>query len=218
MVPPVQFKSQVCDIRRASSPVPRQIVADVNALYFVYYPNFHALAAAGGRVPIAYQTAEYPKWIAKASRQKAGLFTSPVTVGELVRLVEYAELEALWITSPANFGKPFSPIVAKQARYDFHSHLARIRQCAMSVVAAMHRQVELLPRFKSEIIELDAVLAEWAGSAGDFNDAFLVANAKLAGISDVISDDADLVTFAGIRVHTANKNTVERAHAAGMLI
>jgi hypothetical protein len=55
-------------------------------------------------------------------------------------------------------------------------------------------------------------------SAGDFGDAALVAAAKRAGMPRIISDDADLITFNGITLYTANQRAIDAASRSGTLI
>jgi len=58
----------------------------------------------------------------------------------------------------------------------------------------------------------------WVESTADFGDAHLVATAKGAGIANILSDDADLITFEGIAVYTANQTAIGAAQASGKLI
>ena len=94
-------KAQVVDITRPGPALPQQVAVDAGVLYFVYYPNFTDLQLAGGTLPRAYQLQDYAAWLNKALRARAALFTSAVTLGEFVRLAEYAEMEAVWMTAPA---------------------------------------------------------------------------------------------------------------------
>lgn len=55
MIPRPLIKADVVDIRNRNSTLPKRIVADANILYVINY-DFTALAAAGCRVPPAYQT------------------------------------------------------------------------------------------------------------------------------------------------------------------
>jgi predicted nucleic acid-binding protein len=85
-------------------------------------------------------------------------------------------------------------------------------------LAAACKRVELLPKFKGAEEELTRAVEEWASSAGDFTDALLVGAAKFADITDILSDDVDLVTFEGITVYTANRNSIDAADVAGKLL
>ena len=45
-----------------------------------------------------------------------------------------------------------------------------------------------------------------------------MATAKRAGIANILSDDADLISFEGIVVYTANQTAIGAAQASGRLI
>ena len=125
----------------------------------------------------------------------------------MLRLVEYAELEALSVTNPAWLsGTRFTPAACKQARYaGTPADLGLIRQRANNDLQSARKVVTLLPRWADAGDEHNAALKEWLASAGDFGDAALVANAKYVQVPHVLADDIDLLTFDGITVYTANQ-------------
>ena len=119
MVPTNLVRAQVVDITNPKAVIPRQIVVDASVLYFVHYPNFAALAGAGGNPPRDYQTRRYPAWVGRAARAipPTRFYAALFTFGEFVRACEYAELEALWRTDPSTpSGALFSPKECKAAR------------------------------------------------------------------------------------------------------
>lgn len=219
MIAPALVKAQVVDITRPQATFPRQVAVDANVLYFVHYPNFAELARAGGKTPATHQTNTYAAWITKALKAGTKLFASTFTLGEFLRLTEYAELESFWLTHPLTpSGSQFSPREGKQARYEYPTDMAAIRRRSMTFLAAVRKTVELFPKFKSEIVELDEVSGAWESSAGDFADAFLVASARLVGMRHLLTDDGDLLTFDGLTVYTANRSAIQAAANAGKLL
>ena len=78
--------------------------------------------------------------------------------------------------------------------------------------------MEILPQVGRDGDFFTGAVKEWLPSTSDFSDAILVAAAKRAGIPRIVSDDADLISFEGITVYTANRNAIESALAAGKLI
>src|SRR5438874_1881305 len=103
-------KARVVDITRPNCPIPSQMAVDANVLYFIYYPNFSDLRLAGGKTPHSYQLQTYPQWFNKALQAKTMFFAPEVTFGEFVRLAEYAEIEAIWVTDPNRAAmESFSP-------------------------------------------------------------------------------------------------------------
>lgn len=218
MLPPHLVKARVIDITKPGAPLPRQAVIDASVLYFTYYPNFGQLAAAGGKSPKGYQTSRYPAWIKQALKAGSQLFATPVTLGEFVRAMEYAQLEMIWRNDPATpAGEDFSPAKCKQARYTYAAQLSRSRQDAISFLVQARKSLRLLPQFKNETDQLDQAVNEWKSSTGDFADALMVANAKYAMVKDLLADDIDLLSFDGITVYTANRTSLQDASAAGKL-
>jgi hypothetical protein len=211
-------RAAVIDITRPGSVLPPRIVTDANVLYFAY-ADFSDLQLAGGRGPQLYQTRDYGAWFKRAFQNKTACFASAVTFGEFLRLVEYVDLEARWLTDPARTaGELFSPQVAKRMRYTLTPfELEAVRKRAELRLAAARKSVDLLPRWEQVTAEMDAARAAWIGSAGDFGDAILVANARYVSIPHVLSDDIDLLSFDGITVHTANRRSIDAARQAGKL-
>ena len=82
----------------------------------------------------------------------------------------------------------------------------------------MRKSVELLPQLDKEADSFTASVNLWLPSTCDFNDAILVARANRAGIPRIISDDADLASFDGITLYTANRSVIEAARMAGKLV
>lgn len=210
-------KARVVDITSPRAPLPKCAVIDANVLYFVFYPNFDQLRAAGGQQP--YQAPNYQRWWKRAAGSTTRFFASPQSFGEFLRTVEYAELEALWLTdSNTPSGERFSPIKCKESRYANLTRLSSIRSKALATLASARKTVELLPKLGTAEQEIERCATEWNNSTGDFGDAVLVANGKFVRYTDVVSDDVDLLTFDGITVHTANRKAINAAQDAGKLV
>lgn len=175
-------QSRVVDIRRGNPKFPKNVAVDANALYFCNYAHFDQLRMAGGNAPQHYQTSAYPGWWGKALKSGTKCFTALATLGEFVRLVEYAELEMLWMTAPGRSSdESFSPKIAKSARYEYAGNLPRIREQSRTSLNSLLKTVNLLPRFPSEDVEASQVCDEWQKSIGDFADASLVSAARHVG-------------------------------------
>jgi hypothetical protein len=199
-------QAQVADIRGPGCPLPPQVVVDANALYFTFYPGFHHLTRAGGGAPRTYQTRHYPAWVNRCLRAGTFLYASPTTIGEFIRLCEYAELELRWLqTQPHPPPSPFSGQDCKAMRYSgTPATLQAHRQVVQTALRSLLAIIRLLPCWPAPQQEQADSFAEWLASAGDAADAAMVANAKMAGIPHILSDDRDLMTFAGVTLYTAN--------------
>jgi hypothetical protein len=221
-----QVRSLVIDVRAANmSPLPRQIVADTNVLYWLFYPNFASLQSSGGNSPSPYQRREYPRFWAKATRAGASFCTSVFNLGELAKVVEHSELEMFWRNDPNppqfdpnNPSSSFSPQLCKLSRYHYGSQRPAVRQQIEQTLASVKKNVPLMPCFRSSDDEYARAMIEWMSSAGDFGDAVAVAQSKLTLRAPyVLSDDMDLATFDGITLYTANIRIISDAAQNGML-
>jgi predicted nucleic acid-binding protein len=224
MIPTLLVKAEVVDIQRRSSPLPKRVVADSNVLYVLNY-DFTVLAAAGCRVPRPYQTQHYPAWWKRAVQTGIEISTTASCLAELAHIVERTEMENLWRTDPnrpeldgLHPGQDFSPNFTKVVRYHYHGQLQSIRGSVETTLASARKNVNVLPRIGQDEEALNRAIQVWVKSAADFADAGLVAHAKGAGIVNVVSDDADLMTFEGITVYTANRNAIDAARNAGKLL
>jgi predicted nucleic acid-binding protein len=224
MIHSTSVKARVVDIRPASTTLPASIVADANIIYFIHYDSA-ALVSAGGKPPAPYQLNHYPRWWGRAVSKGVVLCTATNCLAEFAHIVERTELEILWRTDPtspeldpANPGQDYSTKYAKAVRYLYASQLKMIRSDVETTLLSVRKTVELLPQVGGDRNLFTSAVKEWLPSASDFSDAILVAAAKLAGIPRIVSDDADLISFEGITVYTANRNAIESASAAGKLV
>jgi predicted nucleic acid-binding protein len=206
MIPSLLVKAEVVDIRNRKSNLPKRVVADANVLYVINY-DFTGLAAAGGRVPPSYQTRHYPAWWKRAAQGGVELCTAASCLAEFAHIVERTELENLWRTDPNRPeldpnrpGQDFSPKYTKTIRNHYYGQIKPIREGVETTLASTRKNVNILPRVGQDEAALNRAIQLWVESAADFGDANLVATAKSAGIANILSDDADLISFEGIVV------------------
>jgi hypothetical protein len=224
MIPSLLVKAEVVDIRNSKSDLPKRVVADANVLYVINF-DFTILAASGGRLPPSYQTWHYPAWWKRAAQAGVELRTAASCLAEIAHIVERTELENLRRTDPNRPeldpnrpGQDFSPRYTKTVRYHYHGQVKPIREGVETTLASTRKNVNILPRVGQDDAALNRAIQLWVESAADFGDANLVATAKSAGIANILSDDADLITFEGIVVYTANQTAIRAAQASGKLI
>ena len=218
-------RAQVIDIRGINSTIPRSIVVDTNILYFVYYdPAF--LSDSGGQAPRRYQLAEYPSWWRRALSGQVLLSTSIGCLSEFCQLVERTELEIRWRNVPEDPesarrdpDEGFTSKVAKDVRYLCIADLPSIRDGVATLLQAILKNVEVLPQPPKQTDReiLASTFRVWERSGCDFTDAALVNLARGAGIPRILTDDADLITFEGITVYTANSSAIDAAKQSGKL-
>jgi hypothetical protein len=224
MISASSVKAEVVDIRGNTASFPRTVVADANVLYFIYY-DFASLAAAGAAVPPHRQRQPYHKWWTQALNCQVTLCSTGSAFSEFVHLVERMELQSEWITDPHrpeldpdNPGQPFSPKYVKNLRYHYRDRLPAIRANAETYLASARKTVELLPEITKGVDTFNATIRAWCSSTADIRDAELVTEAKRAGVSHIVSDDADFVSFDGIRLYSANSAAVAAASESKKLV
>lgn len=225
MITPSHVRANVVDVYNMTSALPSLLAADANVLYWIFYPNFGSLTAAGGRGPAPYQLNDYAAYWARAAAKGCQFLTANVTIGEFAKTSEHSELEALWRVEPVstrpnpNPANRFDARVCKSARYYFAANLPTIRSDIKLTITSMLRSVRLLDiPATTAATQHDSVCTTWLGSLGDFPDASLISTALAQGVTSFLSDDADLATFPGIKLYTANRHTIGAARSAGKLV
>jgi len=227
MITPSHVQASVVDIGNRASTLPASLVVDANILYWIFYPNFGTLTATGARGPAHYQINDYPAYWARAAASGCKFFTANATLGEFAKVSEYAEMEARWRLEPpssrphpdpVNPSTRFDPRVCKCARYYFASDIPGVRSDINLTITSLLRSVTLLNLPATASAQRASECSAWLGSLGDFPDAALISSALAQGITNFLSDDADLTTFPGITLNTANRNAINAARRAGKLV
>ncbi|HEY1629342.1 MAG TPA: hypothetical protein VGF52_05755, partial [Tepidisphaeraceae bacterium] len=83
-----------------------------------------------------------------------------------------------------------------------------MKQLLVKIVASTRKIVEVLGNMKGADFTLDKSMESWTKSLSDYRDAVLVATSDFMGITQMLSDDCDMVTHEGLTVFTANYNTI----------
>jgi predicted nucleic-acid-binding protein len=163
--------------------------------------------------------------VAQALSGHVTLCSTATAFAEFVHLVERMELQCEWVTDPnqpeldpENPGQPFSPKYVKNVRYHYRDRLAAIRANVETYLHSARRNVELLPAINSNVDPFTATVQTWRSSTADISDAVLVAEAKRAGVPNIVSDDADFVSFEGIHLYSANPAVIAVASQSNKLI
>lgn len=205
------------DVYRVAVHVPAAglgVFLDTNVLRFQEYPSDLQLGTVLS--PVTTAQLQYGTWLARLWRGKGTAYTTSVCMGELATLIERTELRARLIKRTG--AKPSDVDIKNERLAMFAAGDQSIRTDVSNVLA--HAKVNTI----SDVKDLSAgpssrtlIHSEWAAAAADWNDAILVATAKAAVTPWILSDDADLVSFAGISLLTANQGAINAAAAAGKL-
>jgi predicted nucleic acid-binding protein len=224
MISAEMVKASVVDIRPPNFPLPSTMAVDANVLYVIGY-DFSSLRIAGGGLPSLYQTRDYPAWWKHAAKGKVSFCTTAWILAEVAHVVERAELEIAWRTDahpleldPDRPGQDFTPKYVKKLRYHYSDRLQGIRESVVEItLRSIRKQLDYMPRREQEEPEFQRTLDAWRLSAADVTDASLVVRAKQAGVTSILSDDADLISFEGITLYTANRKAIDAAKWARKL-
>jgi len=222
MIEAAHVRATVVNIR-TSKQLPARVICDANVLHWVFYPSLAELAAKRNlpHPPQDYQIKLYPAWIKQALQGKATkLFVVPCTLAEFATVVERQNLEFKWITD----GRPelegnttFNTRCCKAARYRYQSRGDKFRNFVRATLKSIEKTVTILKQPCGDLVNHALVENQWAVTLTDFMDATMIEIARWHGVTDFLSDDADLVTVPGITVYTANASAVRAAQMAGRL-
>lgn len=204
-------QATVVDITADTPKAGDAFLVDTNVWYWLTYSR----ASQSARPPANYQTSHYPNYTNTALGAGARIFQSGLSLAELTHLIEKAEYEIFAQANPAIFPNP--------GKFDKNFRHDRIyeRRQAVSEIEAAWAQVTSLA--ESLTINIDAptataALARLQTEKVDGYDLFILESMKCNGVVQVITDDGDFATVAGIQVFTANRNVIQAARIQGKLL
>jgi predicted nucleic acid-binding protein len=205
------IQAQVIDIT-VDSPKPEDVfLVDTNVWYWMTYSR----ASQSVRPPAQYQSTNYPSYTNAVLAVGAKIFQSGLTLAELTHLIERAEFEIFAVANPGIFPDP------KKFNKDFrHSHNTEHSQVVAEVQAAWSQITALADPLALTIDAhtTKAALNRFQAEKVDGYDLFMLEAMKNHGVLQVITDDGDFATVAGIQVFTANRNVISAARSQGKLL
>lgn len=156
-----------------------------------------------------YRYQPYSSFIKSAVNSGSSFNVSIINLAELSHVIERFE----WELVGGEAGQ-YGTIKDFRADPAQHAHVSGEVQAAWAVIMTLATVVDaMLP---SSVIP--HYLAEYASSQSDAYDGLLIEAYKSAGVSQLISGDADWATWAGINLFTANQRVVDAARIQSMLI
>ena len=197
----IVIRADVVDISKDTPRNNENFLVDTNVWYWMTYSkaSLYSLAAP-------YQISSYPRYTQSALSAGAKLNYTGLNSLELTHVSERSEFN---LVGGANTLKEFR-----------HNHCGnRINVCAE--IKSSFSQVESM----GEYFEIDLGKISISNSIGKFGsfevDGYdcLIADYMLSsGLSNIVTDDGDFASVAGITVFTANRNLIQRAQQAGKLL
>lgn len=196
------IQAEVVDIKADSPTATEAFFVDTNVWYWMTYPN-----AATGAFPS--QLSDYPAFVNRALAAGARICYSGLSLAELSHLIEKTEREI--------YEKSVSLIRTKEYRNNLPGERSRV----VSEVEAAWGQVKSLSSPLALTVDektTDAALDRFRMEKLDGYDLFILETMKNHGVVQIITDDGDFATVAGIRVFTANRNVLLAARTQGKLL
>jgi len=199
-------KADVVDITNDSPQAADQFFVDTNAWEFLTYIP----VSLSPITPKPYQVRDYPNYIKHALKSRSRLYRCGLSFSELSSLIEFKRC--------ANFLHK----VPDKRELKYFRHNNPIERA--EVVAEIQSRWLDITQFSEDLsLTIDDVLINRSlnliGNVQvDMYDLFYVEAMALAGLTQIITDDADFVTIPGITVFTSNRNAIELARSQGKLL
>lgn len=203
---PLAVRAQVVDIRADSPKDTDRFLVDTNAWYWLFYPR----ASQAPNAPLPYQLAEYPVYLKKAIGAPATLQCYALTFAELAHTIEKAEREIY--ADQAN-----RYIRTKEFRHEYPNQHHRV----VSLITDTWDNVLTVSKLLDMVLDtafMQSALSLFPSVALDGYDLFMAEAALQSGLTQIITDDGDYATVAGLTVFTANETVIHEARAAGKMV
>ena len=204
----VNVRAEVVDVQTDAPDASDSFLVDTNVWFWTTYTRLSVIPPTG-RVPAPYQVAAYPSYLAKAKSTNARIYWSGAAFPELVSLIERTEYDI--------FCKGSTTTSLKEFRHNLITQRANV----VAEADAAWNQVETIGSglaLRISAGEIAAARMTLGQCATDAYDALALSSAVAEGVTQVLSDDADLVSIPGVRVFTANRRTIALARNAGRLV
>lgn len=197
-----QILADIIDIRTDKPRPEDNFIIDTNVWYWLTYSK----ASIGAR---SYQIQNYPTYASDALNAGSKIYQSGLSIAELTHLIEKSEREI--------YEKKNSSIKPKEYR---HNLTAERNNVCLEVNSACQQVFSLSETLN---ITIDSELSNTAinrfsNDKVDGYDLFILESMAANGIRQIITDDGDFTTVAGISVFTANHNVIAEAQKQGRLV
>jgi hypothetical protein len=206
MAPNLTVLSEVVDIRRDTPRAGDSFLIDTNVWLWMTYSK----ASLGPSPPRHYQASAYPTFCQAALRSGAHLLHCGLAIAELGHQIEKIE-KHLYERSSGTV------VSLKEFRHNCPTERAVVAaelQAAWSSVESMSSSLEIDVNAHNTAMAKNMFGVEKL----DGYDLFMVLALQISGMNQVVTDDGDFSTVAGLRVFTANTNVLTAARNQSKLI
>jgi len=202
-----EIQAEVIDINSDNPTGGDAFVVDTNVWYWMTYTRASQNLE---RPPSLHQINDYPAYMNKAIKARAGLYRCEVSFSELADLIERTEFDIF---------RPSYPSIdnLKTFRHncpDQRDDVVKETRTAWGLVKSMARSLEITIDEAGN----DAALNRMGSFCIDSCDLFIYQTMFNKQVLQIITDDGDFATVPGIKVFTANRNVIDTARTKGKLI
>lgn len=204
MKPALTIKADVIDITK-DVPLPGDsFLVDTNVWYWMTYSRASMAGAQN------YQVSHYPQYTTSALSTGSAIFQSGLSLAELSHVVEKVERE---LFEKANS----TQVSTKVFRHNYPAERSKVS----SEIESMCKQILSMADSIDTLVDgsfTQTAISRLSTDLVDGYDLFILETMDLKGLKQIITDDGDFATVAGIQVFTANKNVITAALQQGKLI
>jgi len=203
---PVVIRASVVDLRSDSPKADDSFIVDTNVWLWLYYPPL-TQNSAGEPLQSAI---DYPNYFKSALAAKATLYSSALIFSELTHNIERKE-KRIYESNLAN------ELDAKVYRHDYPRQRLKVTQLVQDAWSDISSSSKLLDmnldsNFMTESLSL------FPATQLDGYDLFTAQLAKQSQVNQIITDDGDYATVAGLTIFTANQKILNLANQCGKLV
>lgn len=202
----IRVRADVIDIRSDTPRIEDVLFVDTNIWYWTIYGSLDNEAEAP-------QTLEYGYFLGQAIAYDVPLYYCPLSLAELSHSIEIAQ----WKSTARDTNQP--NLSFKHFRRTYH---AARRKTYMRIDDTWQTVLTLCGDNCLSIVADEAMypafLATFGAVALDGYDVLMLNAMREAGITRIITDDADFGQVEGVQVLTANAYLLEQAEQQGRLL
>ena len=205
-----KVEANIVDLRTDTPRSNEAFFVDTNVWYWMGYTN--ASHSSLSYPAMNYQVTSYPNYLNDALAAESELHVCTLSFAELAHIIERTEREIYNSTHGTN-------IKTKKFRRDFPTEYANVHteveNAWLLAVGISNNQV-----IEANVTELmvTSATSQMKVSTLDGYDLFIIEALRAKKITQVITDDSDFGSVAGITVYTANRNLINDARSQGMLL
>ena len=183
----------------------RSMLIDTNVLLFYFYDKVNYLGE-GGEVS---RIKEYSSFLGRLLDEKVAMYTHKISISEFVNEIYMTELKLLYVDKKGSLQGNRIPERKKFVRENLDKDKI-IRNNLLTYIDKVRKHFVLI----DGIDDLETLLANsvqgWLASRAEMADSIMIAEAKEMKIEAILSDDSDMVSFAGFNLYTANPRSLPK--------